>query len=115
MKRTIHLLDAPELTPRQIAQRKYQKSLKGRQANRRYQRKRRQDAAFRAAEVAKVAEWAKANRERLRVYKRVYGRMWRLRNVEKNRAYQREWNLVNRPGPAQLLQRSNLQNAKEST
>jgi hypothetical protein len=72
--RVVRLLDPPEPTPRQLAQRKYQKSLKGRQAARRAQRKKREDAAFRAAEVARVVEWQRRNALHRRVYKRVWYR-----------------------------------------
>ncbi len=72
-RRLVLLLSDPvELTPRQLAQRRYQRSLKGRIAGRRYQRKKRQDAAFRAAETARVNKWNMANRLRRRVYKRTW-------------------------------------------
>jgi hypothetical protein len=71
-RRVVRLLDPPELTPRQLAQRRYQKSPKGRAAARRHQRKRRQDAAFRAAETARVMAYERANRHVRRVYKRIW-------------------------------------------
>jgi hypothetical protein len=71
-RRIVRLLDPPELTPRQLAQRRYQQSPKGRAAARRHQRKRRQDAAFRAAEVLRVRAWEAANPVRRRVYKRTW-------------------------------------------
>lgn len=71
-RRIVRLLDPPELTPRQLAQRKYRASLKGKAASRRYQRKRRQDAAYRAQESARVLAWDRANRATRRVYKRVW-------------------------------------------
>jgi hypothetical protein len=55
-RRIVRLLDPPE----------------GRAAARRHQRKRRQDAAFRAAEVLRVRAWEAANPVRRRVYKRTW-------------------------------------------
>lgn len=75
IRRIVKLLDVTELTPRQLAQKRYQQSPKGKAANRRHQRKRRQDPAFRAAEAARVAKWNKANALQRRVYKRVWQRM----------------------------------------
>jgi hypothetical protein len=84
-RRVVRLLDPPELTPRQLAQRRYQKSLKGKAAARRHQRKRRQDAAFRAAEVLRVRAWEAANPVQRRVYKRTWDRMRKLRLEQPHR------------------------------
>lgn len=70
--RIVRLLDPPELTPRQLAQRRYQQSAKGKAASARWIAKKRLDAAYRAANVIRAAEWAKKNPMRRRVYKRVW-------------------------------------------
>lgn len=76
--RIVRLLDVTELTPRQLAQKRYQQSHKGKAAGRRYQRKKRLDPAFRAAEAARVSAWQKANPTARRVYKRIWQRMNKL-------------------------------------
>jgi len=73
MKRVVRLLAAPELlTSRQRAQRKYRQSGKGKAALARYVEKKKQDAAWRAAQVARAMRWARTNRTRKRVYHRVW-------------------------------------------
>lgn len=75
MSRIVRLLDDPvELTARQLAQRKYQASAKGKAALARYRAKKAQDPAWKAAEVARVTVWGKANVMTRRVYKRVWER-----------------------------------------
>lgn len=78
VRRIVKLLDVTELTPRQLAQKRYQQSPKGKAANRRHQRKKRLDPAFRAAEAARVAAWNRANALTRRVYKRTWQRMNKL-------------------------------------
>ena len=82
-RRVVLLLSAPELTPRQLAQRKYQKSVKGRAASRRYQRKRLKEPAYAAANRERVNAWNKANRATRRVYKRI----WQRTNKQRPHSY----------------------------
>jgi hypothetical protein len=72
MSRIVRLLDVTELTPRQLAQKRYGASAKGRAALARYRDKKRQDAAWRAAESARVKAWDAAHRLTRRVYKRTW-------------------------------------------
>lgn len=72
-RRIVRLLDDPvELTPRQLAQRKYWNSPKGKAAHARYLEKKRQDPAWRAGEAARAKAWKAKNAQRARVYKRVW-------------------------------------------
>lgn len=73
--RLVRLLDPPELTPRQLAQHRYNTSAKGKAAQARHRAKKCHDAAWRAAEVARVMEWDRANALQRRVYKRTWARM----------------------------------------
>lgn len=72
--RIVRLLDPPELTPRQLAQRKYQQSAKGKAALARYREKVRHEPAYKARTIARVRAWEQANRIRRLVYKRVWDR-----------------------------------------
>jgi hypothetical protein len=73
MKRVIRLLDDPvELTPRQLAQKKYWESAKGKAAHARYLAKMRLDPAWRAREAARAKAWKERNALRARVYKRIW-------------------------------------------
>lgn len=72
MSRIVRLLDPPELTPRQLAQRRYQASAKGKAAVARQRAKQALRAEWRAAEVRRVVRWEQANRITRRVYKRTW-------------------------------------------
>lgn len=75
-RRIVRLLDdPPALTPRQLAQRRYQQSPAGRAAAKRWRDKKAADAAWRAANVIRATEWQKAHPMQRRVYKRVWQRM----------------------------------------
>lgn len=77
MKRRLVLLlsDPVQLTPRLLAQKRYASSTKGKAAHARYKAKKRQDAAWRAAEVARARRWRAANMDQRRAWKRIYQRM----------------------------------------
>lgn len=72
MSRIVRLLDVTELTPRQLAQKRYGASAKGKAAHARFREKRRQDPAWMAAQSARVKAWDAAHRLTRRVYKRVW-------------------------------------------
>lgn len=78
-RRIVRLLDPPELTPRQLAQKRYQRSAKGKAAARRHYAKKRQDAAYVAANRARVRAWNHANKALRRVYKRTWDTAQRRR------------------------------------
>jgi hypothetical protein len=73
-RRIVQLLDPVELTPRQLAQRRYQQSHKGKAAGRRYYAKKRQEPAYRAAACERVRKYDALNRPMRRVYKRTWNR-----------------------------------------
>jgi hypothetical protein len=71
--RIVRLLDDPVvLTPRQLAQKRYQESAKGKAAAMRYYEKKRQDPAYKARARARAKRWAQDNPARKRVYQRVW-------------------------------------------
>lgn len=80
MRRVIRLLEP--LTSRQRAQRKYQKSAKGRAAAARYREKVGKTEKYRAAGRARAAASWRANPVQKRVYQRVYLRRWRREKRE---------------------------------
>lgn len=79
--RIVHLLDPPELTPRQLAQKRYQQSAKGKAAAARGWQKRRQNASYRAQARERALAWQKANPMKRRVYKRTWQRMTKVESA----------------------------------
>lgn len=73
-RRVIRLLNSVELTPRQMAQRRYRRKAKGRAANQRAFAKWLAKPENRAHNIARVRKWAQENQARCRVYKRIYKR-----------------------------------------
>lgn len=72
-RRVVRLLaDPPALTPRQIAQRKYRASAKGRAAAARSRAVQREKPGQVAKDYARVKRWRRANALHYRVYNRVY-------------------------------------------
>jgi hypothetical protein len=72
------------LTPRQLAQKRYQQSAKGKAALARHRAKKAQDAAWRAAQVERAVRWDAANPERRRALRQAWaegprGRAWALK------------------------------------
>jgi hypothetical protein len=79
LKRVILLLDPPvvRLTARQLANRKYKASEKGRAAMRRAKAKQLAKAEERAKKTARNRAWRQRNPMLYRVYNRTYMRRWR--------------------------------------
>lgn len=74
MSRIVRLLDPPELTWRQRAQRKYRQSAKGEAAHARSRAKRLALVEVREQEAAYKRLWVERNRVQLRVYNRTWQR-----------------------------------------
>lgn len=74
-RRIVRLLaEPPKLTRRQLAQRKYKQSAKGRAASARAKAKQRLKPDHPAKEYARVKAWRVTNAVHYRVYNRVYRR-----------------------------------------
>lgn len=70
-RRIVRLLDRTPLTPRQIAQRKYRASAKGKAADARSKVKERLKPGYQAKVYVRVKRWRHANALQYRVYNRV--------------------------------------------
>jgi hypothetical protein len=85
MKRIVRLLGPKrELTPRQIAQRRYQQSAKGKAAQERYRAKVAPLPEFKAKKVRYSVEYQRRNITTVRVYKRIWWRMKKRRTQQAN-------------------------------
>lgn len=80
--RVVRLLDPPEMSEKQIAQRQYRATAKGKAAMARYRAKKAKDAAWRANEVERVKRWRLANLMRRRAYNRVWQRTMKRLSAE---------------------------------
>lgn len=76
-RRLVLFLDPPELTPRQLAQKKYRESEKGRAARARTLAKQRAQADYRDKKAVRRKAWRARNAVLVRVYMRTYMRRWR--------------------------------------
>jgi hypothetical protein len=87
-RRIIRLLaEPPALTGRQIAQRKYRQTEKGRAAHARGKAKARLKEGFKEKEFARYSAWKAAHPVEVRVYNRIY---LRRRRRERREAQQQE-------------------------
>lgn len=83
-RRIVRLLkDPPELTPRQLAQRKYRASAKGKAAQARSLAVQRAKPTHAAKVYARVKRWRRANAVHYRVYNRIVRARRRAQGMER--------------------------------